>query len=628
MAGRFAIIFIAFLTFINSSKTWATEAEASDSMRSSAETDIFECVLWIGSQFPPDTCFDQLTGRNKAPFRCPSPPESSFRYFEEVLNLCLDANREDLARRVDFRLLPTRDTSEIYVDLVGAACRAGDRARATALLDTAMQYCESNGFCRTQYCTTHFDDMLDTYGFLFTSERQLDLLSRYAACVDTTEAKGMWFPYGFLAHHYFRLGELTKAESYAARAAHHWLPSGLYELTAFYRQYRANGDSIAAKRILDMALSLVDYVPGGHGYLEEEFLIEALRENGRTDESDRLFDDLEARELATLDTLWHIGISTANFEKYVRFQKLERGEFVLDSLSAGIADGSIDLQKSIEVVRGYCSLKLYSGAERLLQSLARTPIASKCALAAIQWSNDDPSYFQQSRFIQYIADIPTRDAAWLSMINPDEGDYGLQLAAERCRNIVNDEIRLEAITKLAPDLWMGTHSIDLEAEANELCWRLGDQWRVHSWLIAMFKGSDSYYEMAKARFYLTKREEFLSEPQNGKEFEVFPEYLLGLAEDYASCGLLDDAKRLIADRVLPQCDDDGLRARIAMAYGNMGLISQALGVAAEIIDPYDRGIAVANVACLTRNTSVKTDHEIAGYLHQIILLTERDFKSK
>ncbi len=631
MAGRIVIVCLTLLIIAKSNQVYAAAPTVLDSARSVMElavTDIFECALWIGSHLPQDSCFDPATAKDRAPFRCPSSQQSSYRFFEEALNLCVTANREDLARRIDFSLLPVRDTADIYFDLVGVACRAGERQRAVALLDTAIHYCEQNDFCISRSYYQIFEEKLDMYGFLLSSERQTELLNRYAASVDTTEMTRIWSPCGFVARHLFRLGEFKQAESYAVKAAQYWMPSGLYELTEFYRQYRAHGDSLAAKRILDMALSLVGYVPGGRGYLEEEFLIEALRENGRIDESDHLFDDLDAYQLATLDTLWLDNISTANFERYVRFHKLERGKFVLDSLSVGIADGSIDLRKSIEVIRGYCELKLYSGAERLLQSLGRTPIVNKCALAAILWTQDDPFYFQQSRFLQYITDTTTRDRAWLTMINPDEGNYGLELSAKRCRNIVDDEIRLEAITRLAPDLWMGTNSIDLEAEANELCWKIDDQWKAHSWLIAIFNGSDRYYERAKARFYLQKREEFLTRPRSESDFKVFPEYFLGLAEDYASCGLLDDAKRLIASHVLPECDNDRFRARIAMAFGNMGLISQALGVAAEIVDPYDRGLAVANIACLAPGTSVETDHEITGYLHEIILSTERDLKSK
>lgn len=594
--------------------------------RALAETDLFECVLWIGSQFPPDTCYDPATGETKAPFLCPPPPNTSFRFLGEVFTLCRDGNREDLARRIDFRLFPSFDSTEVYLDLVGMASRAGDRARATALLDTAIQMCERGGFCRPQYFTTDFEVMLDMYGFLLTSERQLDLLNRFAECVDTTEANALWYPLGFLARHYFRSGEFKLAESYAINAARSSVLDGLPELTALYNYYQSIADSANAERMLYIVYSLVGVAHGDYDGSLAEFLIPALRENGWAEEADRLFFDREARELATFDPPLDFNISTANFGRYVRFHKLERGKFVLDSLSAGIADGSIEIEKSIEVVRGYCSLKLYSGAERLLQNLGRTTIASKCALAAVSWISGDPYFFQTERFVQYIADIPTRDSAWLSTINSGEGDYGFQLAAKRCRNIVSDEIRLAAITKLAPDIWMGTYDIDIEAEANELCTKVGNLSLAYEWYIRMYKGSSRYYEMAKARFYLTKREEFLRVNQNAQNFTSLPEDYLVLAEDYASCGLVDEAKRLIADSVLPEVKSDMFRERIALAYGNMGAINLALKTTAEMVDPYDRGQALANVACLARSTSVKSDRECTAYLHAIIRSTENSLK--
>ena len=172
---------------------------------------------------------------------------------------------------------------------------------------------------------------------------------------------------------------------------------------------------------------------------------------------------------------------------------------------------------------------------------------------------------------------------------------------------MSDEIRLAAITKLAPDIWMGAYDTDIEAEANELCTKVGNRRLAYEWYIRMFKGSSSYYEMAKARFYLTKREEFLRVNQNAQGFRVFSEYYLDLAEDYASCSLIDKAKELIAEYVLPQADDDMLRVRIVTAYGNFGAIHLALKTVANMVDPYDRGQALANVACLAKSTSVKSD---------------------
>jgi|GEM_PF-4484366 len=594
--------------------------------RALAESDIFECVFWIGSQFPPDTCYDPLTGETKGPFRCPPPPNSSFRYFEEVFSLCRDGNREDLARRIDFAFFPSLDTAVVYSDLVGMACRAGDHARAATLLDTVIQFIEGTGLCRSRYFVPELERVFDKYAFLLAQDRQVDLLNRYAICVDTIEANALWYPFGFLARHYFRLSEFLKAESCAVKAAQHWMPNGLHELAAFYSQYRSIGDSIAAERILNTALSLMGYVPGGSDYMDEEFLIHALSENGRVDEANQLFDNFEQFQLSSLaKQTQYMGLPPL-VEHYVHFNKRERGEFVLDSLGEGVTDQTNDYDLAVAVIRGYCTMKLYANAERFLRRLGRTPIASKCALAAIQWIHDDPYYFQPSMFIQFIADTPTRDSAWLSMIKPDEGDYGFQLAAERCRNIVSDEIRLAAITKLAPDIWMGTHDVDIEAEANELCTKVGNLNLAYEWYIRMFKGSNRYYEMAKARFYLTKREEFLRVNQNAQGFTVFSEYYLDLAEDYASCSLFDKAKELIAEYVLPQADDDMLRARIVTAYGNIGATDLALKIVAEMDDPYDRGQALANVACLARSTSVNLDRECRGYLHTIIQTTVNDLK--
>ena len=300
--------------------------------RALAESDIFECVLWIGSQFPLDSCYDPATGITRRDSDCPKARGTSDLLLWNVFRNCLDANREDLARRIDFRLFPTIDTADIYSSLVGAACRAGDRARAMALLDTAIQFIEGKGLCWSRNYGSALEEVFDNYAFLLARDRQVDLLNRYAACVDTTKAKRLWNPFGFVSRQLLQLGELQEAGSCGIKAAQHWMLGGLPELEALYSQYRSTGDSTYARRILDTILSLVEYVPGGGGYLDEEFLIQALRENGRIDEADRLFFDREARELATFDPPLDFNISTANFGRYVRFHKLERGKFVLDSL--------------------------------------------------------------------------------------------------------------------------------------------------------------------------------------------------------------------------------------------------------------------------------------------------------